>query len=179
MKNLRNVLFLGMVGVLGVVAVLGVAGCAGDAGDGGGGILTDMHTVDVWFTQGEEPVAVQRRVAGAPLDGALRALVVGPTAEERADGLGSWFSADTRDVLRRVRVEDGHAVVDFRGELRDLIPGASSSTGSQLLLVSLNRTVFQFDHVEAVEYSLDGSCDAFWEWLQRSCEPVTRAEALR
>jgi hypothetical protein len=34
--------------------------------------------------------------------------------------------------------------------------------------------VFQFDWVRSVEYRLDGSCDAFWEWLQRSCQVVTR-----
>jgi hypothetical protein len=137
--------------------------------------LAPMHPVEVWFSRGEEPVSAQRRVSGAPLDGALRALVLGPTPEERADGLGSWFSLETRGVLRRVRAEDGEVEVDFR-DLPDLIPGASSSAGSQQLLASLNRTVFQFDWVESVEYRLDGSCDAFWEWLQRSCQVVARED---
>lgn len=135
--------------------------------------LGEMHTVQVWFSVGEEPEPVYRRVGGAPLDGALRALVLGPTPEERAEGMSSWFSPETRGVIRRVQAEDGQVVVDFR-DLPELIPGASSAAGSEHLLASLNRTVFQFDQVESVEYRLDGSCDAFWEWLQRSCQVVTR-----
>jgi hypothetical protein len=154
-----------------VLALVALAACGADEGDEL--VLMDMHTVEVWFTRNEEPTPARRRVAGAPLDGALRALVLGPTAEERADGLTSWFSPETRNVIRRVQAADGDVIVDFR-DLPDLIPGASTSAGSQHLLASLDYTVFQFDWVETVEYRLDGSCDAFWEWLQRSCEVVTR-----
>lgn len=132
-----------------------------------------MHNVEVWFTVDERPVPAQRRVGGAPLDGALRALVVGPTQEERADGADSWFSPETAGVIRRVRAAEGEVVVDFR-DLPELIPGASSSAGSEQLLMSLDSTVFQFDWVESVEYRLEGSCDAFWEWLQRECQIVMR-----
>lgn len=145
-------------------------------GGGGGGVLGDMHDVQVWFSRDEQPVPAQRRVAGAPLDGALRALVLGPTPEEHDDGLWSWFSLETRGVIRRVQAADGHVVIDFR-DLPDLIPGASSSAGSHQLLTALDSTVFQFDWVETAEYRLEGSCDAFWEWLQRSCEVVERGRA--
>jgi hypothetical protein len=136
-------------------------------------VLATMHNVEVWFTRNERPEPAQRRVAGAPLDGALRALVIGPTPEERADGLTSWFSPETRNVIRRIQVEDGGVIVDFR-DLPDLIPGASTSAGSQHLLAALDSTVFQFEWVESAEYRLDGSCEAFWEWLQRECGLVTR-----
>jgi hypothetical protein len=132
-----------------------------------------MHTVEVWFAVDERPVPAQRRVSGAPLDGALRALVMGPTPEERADGADSWFSPETAGVIRRVQAAEGEVVVDFR-DLPDLIPGASSSAGSEQLLASLDSTVFQFDWVESVEYRLEGSCEAFWEWLQRECQVVRR-----
>jgi hypothetical protein len=159
-----------MAAVAAIAAVSGLA--CGDTD--GGGLLTDLHDVQVWFSVDEEPVPAQRRVGGAPLDGALRALVVGPTPEERADGMRSWFSRETRGVLRRVRAEDGDVVVDFREDLPTLIPGASSSAGSEQLLMALDSTMFQFDWVRSVEYRLEGSCDAFWEWLQRSCQVVTR-----
>jgi hypothetical protein len=140
--------------------------------EGAPGPFQTMHDVQVWFSIDERPMPAQRRVGGAPLDGALRALVVGPTEEERADGMHSWFSEETRGVIRRIRVEGGDVMIDFR-DLPDLIPNASTSAGSRDLLMSLNSTVFQFDWVESVEYRLDGSCDAFWEWLQRECEIVT------
>jgi hypothetical protein len=156
-----------------LVITLLLSAC-GEGSDGEPGPLQTMHDVEVWFSVNEEPVPATRRVGGAPLDGALRALVVGPTEEERADGMHSWFSEETRGVLRRVRTEEGQVVVDFR-DLPDLIPNASTSAGSRDLLMSLDSTILQFDWVESVEYRLDGSCDAFWEWLQRECQVVTRS----
>jgi hypothetical protein len=156
-----------------LLAALLLSAC-GEASDGEPGPLQTLHEVEVWFSVNEEPVPARRRVGGAPLDGALRALVVGPTEAERADGMHSWFSEETRGVLRRVRAENGQVVLDFR-DLPDLIPNASTSAGSRDLLMSLDSTVFQFDWVESVEYRLDGSCDAFWEWLQRECHVVTRS----
>jgi hypothetical protein len=159
---------------LAALAAVLLLGACGEASDGEPGPLQTLHEVEVWFSVNEEPVPARRRVGGAPLDGALRALVVGPTEEERADGMHSWFSEETRGVLRRVRAENGQVVLDFR-DLPDLIPNASTSAGSRDLLMSLDSTVFQFDWVESVEYRLDGSCDAFWEWLQRECHVVTRS----
>lgn len=138
---------------------------AGEAGEAG--------VVRVWYRRGEEPAAVPRAVGGTPLTTALHELVAGPTAAERERGLTSWFSDSTRQVLRRVRLEDGFLVVDFV-DLPRLIPGASSSAGSEALLASLDSTVFQFETVDSVEYRLEGSCAEFWEWLQRGCTMVRR-----
>ncbi|MBW3553627.1 MAG: GerMN domain-containing protein [Gemmatimonadetes bacterium] len=131
------------------------------------------ETVRVWFSRDEVPVAVDRRVPDRGPEAALSALVEGPTAAERAAGLTSWFSDSTAGALEGVEQEGGFLVVDFRG-LDQLIPGAGSSAGSAQLLASLDSTVFQFPSVDSVEYRLDGSCDAFWSWLQRECERVGR-----
>lgn len=133
----------------------------------------DGETVRVWFSRDEVPVAVERRVAEAGPEAALSRLVRGPTAAERAAGLTSWFSDSTADALGGVREREGLLIVDFRG-LDRLIPGAGSSAGSAQLRASLDSTVFQFASVDSVEYRLNGSCDAFWEWLQRECERVGR-----
>lgn len=131
------------------------------------------ETVRVWFSRGEAPAAVERRVEDADPEAALRALLRGPTAAERAAGLNSWFSDSTAGALRGVEARDGLLVVDFDG-LDRLIPNASSSAGSAQLLGSLNPTVFQFPSVDSVEYRLGGSCEAFWEWLQRECGRLAR-----
>lgn len=135
-----------------------------------------VDSVVVVFTDDEAPFAVRRPVASPSpgLRAALEWLVRGPTAEERAAGVDSWFSEATAGTLTSVEVDAaGQAIVDFHG-LRDLIPNASSSTGSTLLLMELDGTVFQVPEIRSVEYRLDGSCTAFWEWLQRPCQTVTR-----
>lgn len=93
----------------------------------------------------------------------------GPRA---ADG-HTWFSAETAGALRDVSVADGHATVDFE-DLSALIPNASSSAGSALLLDELNSTVFSIADIESVEYRMEGSCARFWEWLQYDCQTVQR-----
>jgi len=88
----------------------------------------------------------------------------------------TWFSAVTADALRSASVDSaGNATVDF-DDLRTLIPNASSSAGSALLLEDLNSTVFSVNGIESVEYRMEGSCASFWEWLQYSCQVVRRSE---
>jgi len=122
------------------------------------------------------PIAVERVVQRQPgvLAASLGALLAGPSADERAAGLTSWFSGATAGMLHGVRIDAGHAVVDL-GDLPSVIPGASSSAGAALLLSELDATVLQFPTVESAEYRLDGSCEAFTEWLQMGgCAPRTR-----
>lgn len=108
------------------------------------------------------------------LRSALRSLLAGPSAEERAAGDFSWFSDTTANALRDVDFDGGHVVVDLDADLDRLIPNASTSAGSEILLGDLDSVVFRFPWVETVEYRMGGSCDAFWEWLQRGCDVVTR-----
>ena len=103
----------------------------------------------------------------------LDELLAGPTAAERAAGLSSWFSASTAGYVRQVTLDAGRATVDF-GDLRSVIPNASTSAGSRLLLSQLDATVFQFPTVTSVIYRIDGSCQTFGEWLQLDgCLPRT------
>jgi hypothetical protein len=143
--------------------------------------------VRLTFHRAEEPVHVARSVeipvegpAAAPellLAAALRALLRGPTAEEREAGIHSFFSEESADLLRSLSIEEGRAVVDFH-DFRPLLPNASSSAGSFAFLAELNGTVFANSRVDEVEYRLAGSCEAFWNFLQRDCTLVPRpAEA--
>ncbi len=86
----------------------------------------------------------------------------------------SWFTSATAGALRSVSIDSvGHAIVDF-ADLRTLIPNASSSAGSEMLLAELNTTVFSVTAIRSVDYLIEGRCDLFWEWLQRSCQTVRR-----
>jgi hypothetical protein len=132
----------------------------------------DHALVRVFFPRGSSAScsrvdALPRRVVRpAVLSGAMRALVAGPSAAERARGYGGWFSRRTAGSVRSVRISRGTAYVDFRNFSR-VIPSASSSCGSTLLLAQLDRTARQFPTVRRTTYSFDGSRRAFYEWLQR------------
>ena len=124
------------------------------------------------------PVATDTTSAAADpatdalLRAALEQLLRGPS-DPRPD-VHSWFSSATADALRSVSVDSaGHATVDFE-DLRALIPNASSSAGSTMLLEELNTTVFRVEGVRSVDYLIEGGCERFWEWLQYGCHTVHR-----
>lgn len=131
----------------------------------------DEMVVTVTFSCDEPagaPLVEVRRVvprSTGVLRATVEALLAGPTEEERASGIGSWFSDATRGALRSVDLDDGHAVVDF-SNLDRLIPNASASAGSERLLAELDATVLGVEGVTSVEYRLDGSCEDFGLWLQ-------------
>jgi hypothetical protein len=176
--------------LLALFLVPALTGCGEGAGREGEGVPVEVPTevpgdvsakrpadsVTVVFTRDEEPAPTRRPVPGASADlrTALEWHVRGPTPDERDDGIHSWFSPETAGALRSVAVDsDGRAIVDFV-DLRPLIANASTSAGSRMLLIELNGTVFQFAEIRTVEYRMEGSCAAFWEWLQHECHVVSR-----
>jgi hypothetical protein len=136
----------------------------------------DPGTVQVWVHLTNEAFGdpctevypVPREVpADDPLTGALAALLAGPTEAERAQGYGGWFSADTAGMLRSVDVVSGTVIVDL-GDLRPIIPNASTSCGSSTLLAQLDRTALgaAVGVAPPVLYAIEGDQEAFYEWLQ-------------
>ncbi len=133
----------------------------------------DLASVEVYFANHDRDVepavfSVPREVEGPDvLTGAIEELLAGPTEDEVSEGYRSLFSDETAGMLHEVTLEDGSAHVSFDAELRDVIPGASSSTGSTLLLDSLDATSTQFSTVDDAVYSLEGDVEEFYGWLQR------------
>ncbi len=111
--------------------------------------------------------------AAEPMEAAFELLLAGPTAAEQATGAGSFFSDETRGMVRSVTLESGLLTVDFE-DLRPVIPNASTSCGHLSLIAQLNGTAFQFAQVDRVTYQIDGSCDAFFNWLQTECQEYGR-----
>jgi hypothetical protein len=137
-----------------------------------------VATVQVVFSCDEVAVGTWRPLPAERTDTlrfALEQLLRGPSPEEEQAGLASFFSAGTAGMVRDVAVRDGVAYIDFQDFSR-LIPNASTSAGSRQLLDQIAGTVFQFDAIREAELSFNGSCAAFWNWLQRSCERLTRGE---
>lgn len=154
-----------------LLLVWAVSGCGGDEG----GLTVELAPT---FHQDEEPVQVTRIVqladGGPPsrerlVELSVRALLAGPSAEERSRGIHSFFSSGTEGILRGVSMEGDTAVVDLTG-LAEHLPNASSSAGSRLLTTELDQTVFTVPGVVAARYEWDGSCERFWAFLQRGCQ---------
>ena len=139
----------------------------------------DEQPVLVYFSvDGDDCAAVDAFERSGPSDTdpvqlALTELLGGPTSEEEGAGAGSFFTAETADALSELDLSDGLLTVEFR-DIR-FLNNASTSCGSQALLSSLSNTVFQFDEVERVRFTIWGSCSLFWNWLQTECSEVTRA----
>jgi len=157
-----------------MAALAALFGCDPSGGKHTAGTRPDSVPLLDRNAEGPGSGQVSESPASADLRKALEQILRGPTAAPRAGDRHSWFSAATAGALRAVSVDSaGHATVDFR-DLRPLIPNASSSAGSALLLEELNTTVFQFPNIRSVEYRMDGSCEEFWEWLQFGCQQVLR-----
>ena len=181
--------------LIGMLLIVGVAllGCSNDEGapeeaDPATGTAptepgadeTDQETdpaskqFAVFFTNlelgGEDEVhPVNRTTMGSDVvTVAFTELVAGPTADERDEGYSSWFSQETAGVVESVTIGDGVAQVSFDAALPSLIPNASTSAGSLMLLASLDATAEQFPTVDRAVYSLEGDVPAFYEWLQLS-----------
>ena len=120
-----------LLAALAVVAALAVPTAAGAA------------TVHVYFLYGEHGVAVHRQApAAAPATAAVRALLKGPTAAERAHGLGSAVPAGTR--LLRLSVRSRVAVVDLSSRF-------ASGGGSASMFARLGQLVYTLTAVRGVD----------------------------
>jgi hypothetical protein len=137
-----------------------------------------VRTLQVVFSCDEQPVGTWREVPGGEVDTlafALHSLLRGPTQQERDAGLTSFFSEATAGMLNDARIIDGVAYVDF-ADFSSIVPNASSSAGSAMLLDQVAGTIFQFDGINEADISFNGDCDAFWNWIQRGCQRLLRDE---
>ena len=77
-----------------------------------------------------------------------RSCFAAPRREEREAGYRSWFSDSTRAILKDVRIAGRTAYVDLH-DLRQIIPGATSSCGSAEFFAQVEATLKQFPTVDA------------------------------
>ncbi len=154
------------------------SGSKGAAGEPSAAPPQAAASVQVALLSGEDPcsstVLVERLIdeTDDPIAAAYELLVAGTTDQDPRDA-ASWFSAATAGSVRSVTLHDDLLVVDFE-EVILTLDNASTSCGSEALLAQLNGTAFQFPHVQRVTYALEGSCDAFFGWLQRDCHEYRR-----
>lgn len=130
-----------------------------------------------------DPRAVLRVVplAEEPLDrlrSALAELMVGPTSNERATGLAGPLPPGLDGVLQSVELQDdGLAIIDFSETLVTTEELAMNASHNRFVLFkTVEETAFQFKEVTAVEYRLDGDCDAFARSFEMLCDHAVKYE---
>jgi len=108
-------------------------------------------TGQVWFVRDGRLFRVTRQMTpgGDVKVAALRALLAGPTAAERADGVTSAVPAHTQ--LLGLGHRAGVATVDMSAELGQ----GTNPTAARLLLAQLVYTVTQSDPIHAMRLKLD------------------------
>lgn len=115
---------------------------------------------------------IERQLAqaqrAAPAQAALRQLLAGPTADERAAGYHSLFSAASADLLKRLRISGGTAYVDLV-DFRARLPGSSSSCGAAEFRAQIERTLLQFKGISRVRYAIEGDPRPFHDWMGEPC----------
>lgn len=104
----------------------------------------------------------------------LREMVKGLEADESALGFKSPFPDGAAGSFLGVSISQGTAFIEFTPSL--FPEGADTPEGAQILLSTLNANVFQFSTISAVEYRLNGSCDAFYQQLGSTCQEITRSQ---
>jgi len=169
-----------------LIAVIALAGCSvaaqprvddGQEPESPEPTEPEMTTVTVYFVQDGDFIAVDREVPADEdlLRSAIEQLLAGPTSEEAEQGMYSWFSEETVGMLNSVELTDGVVIVDFEN-FSTVIPGASSSAGSQELIGPIQRTIFEFEEVNSIDLRFDGDSSLFWNWLQCESQLIEREQ---
>ncbi len=144
------------------------------------GLLKTQHTVQVFFSSFEgtgnncdDVVAVDRQIprTRAVATAALNELFKGPTREERAAGLQSFFSSKTAALLRSLRIEGRVAYVNLEDTLQGM-NNISTSCASSGLLAQLRTTVVQFPGIDDAVFAVEGDPLRFYGSLEMSCPTI-------
>jgi germination protein M len=112
-----------------------------------------MMSFQVWFERGEQLWPVVRTVPKSSAVGsaAIDALLSGPTASERAHGIGSVVPADTTKL--GLNIAGGTATIDLSSEYQS----GGGSLSMTMRLAQVVYTLTQFPTVERVSLRLDGA----------------------
>jgi hypothetical protein len=137
------------------------------------------EVVFVYFPCGapslEQASGVRRVAEDTPIvvriETALRAVLDGPTALEQERGLTGVAPPGSSVLIASIGLSenDGLAEVDFDPALAE-VPNLSTTAAGGAFLRALQETALHFPAVTAVEFRMGGSCDAFFEIFQATCQ---------
>ena len=152
-------------GATAIVLVLALAGsgCGARTGQPAAAVTDAAPTLEttLYFLTGDgtAPIGVRRAIPRkSPFAvEALRALLAGPTAEERKQGLTTAIPAETRLLSFRIE-EHTRAVVELTG----LPTGGASGVERVRIITQVTRSLVGLSGIERVRLRNDGSPWGLW-----------------
>lgn len=157
--QVRSLICLALCGVLMLLAF----GCAADESQPDGAAAGNppadsvQTTIYLLTADGSAPIGVRRSVPRkSPFAReALRALLAGPTADERAEGITSAIASSV--TLRSFRIEGKSGVVDLSG-----LPAEAGSIDRVRVITQITRSLVGLSGIEQVWLRSDGEPWGLW-----------------
>jgi hypothetical protein len=113
---------------------------------------------------------VERKNTGSDqYDFALKQLFQGTTSDEKSQGYSSMFSVKTKDILKGLKIINNTAYVNLT-DIRNIIPNASTSCGSQSFLKQVEETLKHDRKIKDVRFAINGDPQTFYDWIQIGCD---------
>lgn len=108
------------------------------------------------------------------LEGAVRAYISGPTPQEQDRGYFSAAPASLASAIQEVRIDGSAAVIDFAPKVAGQLGNLGTSTATEVFVIELGATVFQFDGIDQLTLQIQGDCEQFWRLMERTCTVIKR-----
>jgi hypothetical protein len=167
--------------------------CADDVSQGAPPATGDPKMVGVYFScradsatigTPRQPVYLAMREIPAQLtdtlderlEGAVRAYIAGPTPEEQDSGYFSAAPSSLARAIQEVRIDGSAAVIDFSPKVGGQLGNLGTTTATDVFIIELRATVFQFDRLDQLTLQIEGDCEQFWRLLERTCTVIRRTE---
>jgi spore germination protein GerM len=108
------------------------------------------------------------------LEGAVRAYIAGPRPEELSRGYFSAAPPSLADALESVSISGGSATIEFSTKVEGRMGNLGNSTVTEVFLVELAATAFQFEGVDELTLQVEGDCERLWNLMERTCTVIKR-----
>lgn len=127
----------------------------------------------VYLAMREIPAELTDTV-GERLEGAVRAYISGPTPQEQDRGYFSAAPASLASAIQEVRIDGSAGVIDFSPKVAGQLGNLATSTATDVFVIELGATVFQFDGIDQLTLQVQGDCEQFWRLMERTCIVIKR-----
>ncbi len=111
--------------------------------------------------------AVERKIpkTKSVANAALEEFLKGVTTEESAKGYVSFTPAETKGILKSIKIKNKTAYINFNKAIYEQMGTATTSCGGGFFS-SIEKTLFQFPTIKKVFYAIEGSPRDFYDWVQ-------------